>query len=370
MIKGFSEPKRIPRVGKIYLGVKTVNDGGKEYPKATDYFVVRADGTNTSDQAAAAFHEVYGDKPKEITICFPTDDPEQFMPQALCSYKGSQGRGRLWCKGDGETAVREDGNGGYTQVHCAYKECEFYKAKQCKELTRLIFLLPEVKGIGIWELDSTSYYTSQNLIGSIQLIRQLTRGRIAMIPLTLRVVPMQAQVAGHPKTIYVLDLKLENVKMMDLLNKVATIALDEPTMDFERPNDNEMPDDLYIESSIVPDDSIPSQTLSSIPKSTINPQPAKQNPISGLPVIPVADLGEGETVGVLVDSEFKKHKGQDFVKLTIEMARTGDRVEAMTGETELVSAIRQLQKGTTIHIKSTKLERVPTPVIQELAIVS
>jgi len=251
MIKGFSEPKRVPRVGKIYLGVKSQNSSGKEYPTAVDYFVVRSDGINTMDSAAEAFHKVYGDEPREITIAFPSDDLENIMPQYLAAYRGGGGRSELWCKGDGETAGRADGSGGYVQIPCMYRDCPIYVDGKCKELTRLLFLLPDVEGIGVWELDTTSYHSAQNLVSSIQLIRQLTRGKISMIPLTLRVVPRTVNPDGRTKTVWVLDLKLENVKLADLINRIPQLGDIEPMQIVEPINHNEMPEDLYVETNVV-----------------------------------------------------------------------------------------------------------------------
>ena len=83
-IKGFSEPKRIPRIGKIYLGIKKSN-GNKEYPSAVDYFVVRPDGVNTSETAAQAFHETYGPEPRELTIAFPMSFSCQHFSKGDCT---------------------------------------------------------------------------------------------------------------------------------------------------------------------------------------------------------------------------------------------------------------------------------------------
>ncbi|WP_258111895.1 hypothetical protein [Alicyclobacillus sp. SP_1] len=249
MIKGFSEPKRLPRMGKIYLGLKQEHQSGKSYPVATDYFVVRADGVNTSEEAAKAFHEVYGETPKDITIAFPSDDPEVFMPQYLSAYRGAVGRSELWCKGDGERARRADDQGGYVDVPCWYKDCPIFREKKCKPLTRLLFLLPDVPGIGIWEIDTTSYFGSQNLTACVQMVRQLTRGRIAMIPLKLRVVPQTVSPDGKAKTVYVLDLKLEDIKIRELIHRLPTLELDAPIVEVSE----EMPDDLYIEDNLVRD---------------------------------------------------------------------------------------------------------------------
>ena len=68
-IKGLSETRRLPRLGKIRLGEKVEGKGGKEYPKATDHFVV-------PEEVAA----VYGNEPKRLNIMFPLNEfPSQFL---------------------------------------------------------------------------------------------------------------------------------------------------------------------------------------------------------------------------------------------------------------------------------------------------
>ena len=62
-IKGVSEVVRLPRLGKIRLGVKRENSTGTPYPSPTDYFVC-------PDEV----RKVFGEKPKELRIMFPTED--------------------------------------------------------------------------------------------------------------------------------------------------------------------------------------------------------------------------------------------------------------------------------------------------------
>ncbi|GAI11540.1 unnamed protein product, partial [marine sediment metagenome] len=95
-IKGLSEQKRLPRLGKIHLGVKvTKNKKGEEcapYPRATDYFVC-------PDEVRA----VYGDKPQKLHIIIPVEDEEMWANQYYRQYSRTRG---LVCKGDGETCRR------------------------------------------------------------------------------------------------------------------------------------------------------------------------------------------------------------------------------------------------------------------------
>ena len=339
-IKGFSEPKRIPRIGKIYLGIKRSN-GNKEYPSAVDYFVVRADGGNTSETAAQAFHETYGPEPRELTIAFPSNDPEDFMPQYLASYRGGGGRSELWCKGNGETARRMDGQGGYVDIDCLYQDCPMFQQKKCKPLTRLLFLLPDVAGIGIWELDTTSYYSAQNLGSSVHLYRQMMGGRISMIPMTLRVVPQSVNPEGTMKTVYVLDLQLENVKWRDVIHRLPRLELTESAKIVE-PSDD-MPDDLYVEDSLVTDKDIQHTPTPSRPQRSTSPQPE-----------PSTTMNEDrdDIYGTVAETEVKPNRrGEEVARLKL-ATHDGEIVEAMTIDPDLVSSIKSIGGGQVVCIQT------------------
>lgn len=245
----------VTRVGKIHLGEK-VGQPGKEYPRAVDYFVVKAD-ESTTESAAKAFHAVYGEQPREITVAFATDDPEQFFPQFLSSYKGGNGRYELFCQGDGETASRADGKGGRVQIPCLYKDCPIFQAGQCKELGKLQFFLPDVPGIGVWQVDTTSFHSTVNLNSAIKMILALTGGRIKMMPLKLHVVPRVVNPDGRAKTVYVLDLRIEDVKIADFIKQAPLLsAAFAPSVD---PIDKaEVPEDLIVDDSVIPEDAAPS----------------------------------------------------------------------------------------------------------------
>ena len=68
-IKGVSDQRRLPRLGKIRLGVKATAKSGKEYPVEKDYFVV-------PPEVAA----IYGEQPKELDVMLPVNDPEVCFP--------------------------------------------------------------------------------------------------------------------------------------------------------------------------------------------------------------------------------------------------------------------------------------------------
>jgi len=84
-IKGVSEVVRLPRLGKIRLGIKFQTGEGVQYPSPTDYFVC-------PDEVK----KVFGEKPKELRIMFPNEDEKQWASQYLRCYSET---GDFICRG-------------------------------------------------------------------------------------------------------------------------------------------------------------------------------------------------------------------------------------------------------------------------------
>lgn len=204
-IKGLSEQLRMPRIGKIHLGIKKVNAKGVEYPSATDYFVCPPE-----------IMKIYGEQPKSFPIIIPVEDGEYWASQYYRAY--SQTRG-LICKGDGEKCQRMiDTNSGdiagkdtkevvWKEGTCEGRECQMYQAKKCSEMMCLQFMLPDVPGVGVWQIDTGSINSIRNINSEAALIKSLC-GRIAMIPLLLT---LEEQGVINPD-----DGKKKNVHVMHL----------------------------------------------------------------------------------------------------------------------------------------------------------
>ncbi|MDZ4246175.1 MAG: hypothetical protein U1D67_03540 [Dehalococcoidia bacterium] len=203
-IKGLSEKRRLPRLGKIHLGVKKANAQGVEYPSAVDYFVCPTE-----------VQKIFGEQPKELRIMVPLEDEEKWASQYYRCYSMTRG---LICKGDGETAIRmiDTATGALAnkdtkevvmkEMTCAGRECPDYKV-MCKEVMNLQFLLPEVPGLGIWQIDTGSINSIQNINSAAELIKRLY-GHIAMLPLLLTLEAQEAKTPeGKKKNIYVLNLR-------------------------------------------------------------------------------------------------------------------------------------------------------------------
>jgi len=246
-IDGVSDKRWLPRLGKIRLGLK--KEGQKApYPMATDYFVC-------PDEVKA----VFGEQPKELKIMFPNDDMELVAPQFLKCYSYSQG---LICRGNGRTcrrkvdtdtgdfANRDTKHWELVDSVCDPSGCPMLPAKQCRRVMSLLFILPDVPGLGVYQLDTSSFYSIVNLNSQLApdgFLRNFTKGRIAFIPLTLAVEPQEVTPPGiGRKTVHILTVRAE-VKLADIIRisrqRPTQVLL--PTL-----NEEEPPEDLYPEEVI------------------------------------------------------------------------------------------------------------------------
>jgi len=254
-IIGLSEKLRLPRKGKIRLGEKKLSKKGREYPSTLDYFAVPEEVT-----------EVYGEKPRKLDIMFPMENRDDFFPQWYKRYGRSKG---LICKGDGKTAtelpqgtgIMKDGklvdekgqpvdlnDFQMKEIDCEGKECPYYQERECKQVGNLQIILPKVKGLGIYQIDTSSYNSIININSGIKLIRGMLErvgiNRISWIPLVLEVKMQEAHPVVKGKRILTIipvmsvDLEMSVESMMAMLQRSALPA---PTAEIDNPNLHDKP---------------------------------------------------------------------------------------------------------------------------------
>ena len=199
-IKGLSDKRRLPRLGKIRLGVKAITKSGKEYPVEKDYFVV-------PPEVAA----IYGEQPKELDVMLPVNDPEVVFPQRYIWYGASRGPK---CMGDGEQAMRANVNGEFEPHACP---CELLKRAECSQRAHLLIILPKVNLGGVYQIDLSGYHSIVDLNSGMDYVASLV-GRIALVPLTLRRVAKETHGSGRKETHYPLQITLNMT--LDQLNAV------------------------------------------------------------------------------------------------------------------------------------------------------
>jgi hypothetical protein len=250
-IKGLTEARRLPRLGKIRLGIKKKSEkSGKEYPAEVDYFILdpQTPSPEENEKLKEEFIKLYGEQPKQIKIMFPVANPDVFFPQHYKRYGKSTS---LQCKGDGQEAVcateefTKDlevigkSELGGPIVKCAGRECPYYlkKPKACSEVGTLQVLLPEMPGAGVWQISTGSLNSIININSCIDFIRSAC-GRAHMIPLTLERREQEISHEGKKGKHWILHInmsfRLKNLQQLANIDpEKITLELPSPDADKE-----------------------------------------------------------------------------------------------------------------------------------------
>lgn len=191
-IPEISKIRRLPRIGKIRLGVKVENANGKTYPKETNYFVVPEEVT-----------EIYGPEPTALDVLIPVNDLTVVMPTAYKWYGQSQEKK---CEGNGERARRYNSHTHQWENRTCL--CEKYELGECTRRAHLQVILPKVNHGGVYQIDTSSW-------DALIQIQSLTTwvhdqvGRFAMVPMILSRVPVTKRIpkTGRTKTHYPIQLE-------------------------------------------------------------------------------------------------------------------------------------------------------------------
>ena len=225
----FSEHRRIPRLGRIRLGLKVQKirqDGSTvEFPKEVNYFV-----------SPPEVQEVYGPEPTTLDIMLPSDDPEVVFPQSLAWFGSTKG---LKCTGNMEVAERlNDKTGEWEKRTCP---CEHYKSDEnpkgeCTESGTLIAILPKVNMGGTYEVRTGSYNSVVDINSGLDYIRALI-GRISMVPLKLKRVSRETHADGKKQIHYTLSLILDaNIEGVNQLRGDTSRILSSAQLQIEGPS--------------------------------------------------------------------------------------------------------------------------------------
>lgn len=219
---------RIPRVGKLRLGVKVerMKDGKAiSFPSAKDYFVVNED-PSTNRQSAESFHEVYGDEPRELDIVLPGAHTEDVLEGAWRSY-GTGGKMKRKCTGPGGNCVTRAEDGEWEgPLPCACEAAGLSpddKRNHCQLRYTLTVMLMRVAGVGCWQLDTGSVMAGEGLTASLRLLEQF-RGHLQGAQATLRVVPRQVAPEGKAKTVWIVELGSLDITPQQALELAAERA--------------------------------------------------------------------------------------------------------------------------------------------------
>ena len=209
-------PTEWPRVGKIRLGEKI--DTGKVSektgdsivrPSAIDYFRVDPEDGITSPESAASFLSLYGERPTSIRCQVPGRRADDVFEGAWRLY----GARKLKQKCDGEECDVRTATGGWETMPCACKAQGIplkkpngaANEKHCKLSWTLNVFLPDVIGVGVWQIDTGSEISVSRISRWLQMMENVSGGDLLFLDFTLDLVPVDVTPDGRTKKVYVLE---------------------------------------------------------------------------------------------------------------------------------------------------------------------
>lgn len=191
-IKGLSDRRRLPLLGKIRLGIKKKSQKtGNEYPAEVDYFVCPQE-----------IQQIFGEQPKTLKVMFPLDDIDTIFPVAYIFYGQSRG---VKCKGDGERAWCVDNE--TKEIVERACPCELLEQNKCKQVGRLMFMIPAVSVGGVYQTTTSSYNSIVDIQSGLDFVKAMV-GRFNFIELDLKRIETTTHHKEQKQTHYTMQLTL------------------------------------------------------------------------------------------------------------------------------------------------------------------
>jgi hypothetical protein len=206
----YGDKSGLMEVGRISIGEKRISQGGKEYPAATDYFVVKS-------RHAQHVHNQYGPKPQSLPIFFFSDDFSH------CCFERLELRdkaGNLFVYGDGENFhVYNPKSGNYvpTNIHQKpniIKDASDYLRQGMPDPSKIDwtqvlyvrFIIKDIPAMGFWQFSTRGMKTTiPNLRDMFDQCLQ-TFGTVRFFPFELSVKLAKSNKPGENRQYPVVDI--------------------------------------------------------------------------------------------------------------------------------------------------------------------
>jgi hypothetical protein len=229
--------RRGQQIGRIRLGMQVQAANGKMRPDKLSTFRF----TTASRISADAIAELYGGEVRdwvrgqyevitaksEIGVTVPPRDQVISQWYEMWSKGGAQRR----CDSQHEQISNgpclcphaEDPEDEEEVARCALERAGLAKAnppRACKLVTRISVMIPDLPGLGVFRLDSGSYYAASE-IGDAALLMQAARDKGVLLPAVLRIEQRQ-RIAGGKTTNYPVPV----LEVLATFRQIATGALE------------------------------------------------------------------------------------------------------------------------------------------------
>jgi hypothetical protein len=206
MLKGLAITP--PVIGRISIG-RVVERNGKRLPEKDDQFTLTSQVQNREGWVLHPLDEQLrkndGGKLRSIPVRLLFNDPALNLRADYSLFDRSTGR--PVCVGNGETCRRSSGKEGIETLPCVGPDvCPFAKG-ECKAYARFNAVIGdgEEDALGSFVLRTTSFNTIRTLAARLQYFSAVSGGRLACIPLELKL-RGKSTTMSFRQAIYYVDL--------------------------------------------------------------------------------------------------------------------------------------------------------------------
>ncbi|MUV13355.1 hydrolase or metal-binding protein [Noviluteimonas gilva] len=206
MLKGLAITP--PVVGRISIG-RVIERNGKRLPEKDDQFTLTSQVQNRDGWVLHPLDELLrrdgGGKLRSIPVRLLFNDPSLNLRADYTLFDRSTGR--PVCVGNGESCRRRGGEEGIETLPCVGPDLCRFAEGECKAYARFNVVIGdgEEDALGSFVLRTTSFNTIRTLAARLQYFSAVSGGRLACMPLELRL-RGKSTTMSYRAAIYYVDL--------------------------------------------------------------------------------------------------------------------------------------------------------------------
>lgn len=213
MLKGLAITP--PVLGRISIG-KLVEKDGKRLPAKDDQFTITSQVRGRDGWLLHPLDETLrkaqGGKIRSIPIRLMFNDPELNFRADYALFDRSTGR--PLCVGNGETCKRACADGIKSLPCPAPDACPLAQGGACKPYGRLNVLIGDEDALGSFVFRTTGFNSIRTLTARLQYFQAVSAGRLAYLPLELRLRGKSTR-QSHGLPIFYVDITTREGESMD-----------------------------------------------------------------------------------------------------------------------------------------------------------